>query len=111
MSNPNDTRKTASQTGRQTLWVWTAISSTIALIAITKYVHDLGVDVKVSDQPRSTKWAVSGISIIFLVSVVTAIANAAIEKRFVGTMIEGVVVSHLARSIFAFTLTSCQKVF
>lgn len=79
---------------RHTHWFSSGAFATIALVGLLKDIGD------VDDQNKSTKWAVSGISIALSMAGLAIIANMLIRDKFVGTHLEGGMVSRLAGASF-----------
>lgn len=80
----NDTNPTA---GRHTEWLMTTVFSIIALVALVQhYEGDL------QDQEKFVKWAVSGMSLALSFSAIANVGNLVLREKFIGTVIEGVLV-------------------
>ena len=84
----DEENNTTMAMSRHSQWLTVAAFSLVALIALLKSFGDL------SDQEKQTKWAASGISIGFGLSGLAAIANMFLRDKFVGTHLEGGMVSH-----------------
>jgi hypothetical protein len=81
---------------RNSLWFTSCAFAIIALVAITSEKGDI------TDQIKEVKWAVSAISVNIGLSGLAVLAIVALKNKFVGTIMEGGLVS------FSSALTFCM---
>jgi hypothetical protein len=72
---------------RNSMWFTSCTFAIIALVAITSEKGDI------TDQDKAVKWAVSAISVNIALSGLAVLAILALKNKFIGTMMEGGLVS------------------
>lgn len=77
-------------TDRNTHWFSVAAFSTIALVSI---IDEFPSGENIKDQEKETKWAVSAVSVALIFSALAVFANLLLKEKFVGTLMEGALVS------------------
>lgn len=85
---------TEEKPSRGNQWFLTFLTSVIALVAITSTW-------KVVGGPTYLKWAASGLAVVLGLSGLAVLAHAVVKSKFVGTPIEGGLVSSVLVDVFS----------